>query len=216
MNSGVPDRAVAENDDTSPPLIARVEISTGIIESAASLFREHGYAACTTRGLASALGIQKATLYHYIDRKEDLLYEICRQSLVELTEAVQATLETVDSSAAVRAVIATHLRIVLAKKDMFSVTLMETRSLTGTRREKILDARLRYRNIIGEVVREGQLNGELRNDIEATNLSMALLDHLNWILFSHSLEGNHIPENIAEQYTMIYLEGAAAKPSDGN
>ncbi|MFF2114315.1 TetR/AcrR family transcriptional regulator [Rhodococcus koreensis] len=216
MNSRVPEGSVAEEKGTSSPLSSPTQISTGFVESAASLFREQGYAACTTRDLASALGIQKSTLYHYIDRKEDLLYEICRQSLAELTGAVQATLETVDSSTAVRAVIATHLSIVLAKKDMFSVTLMETRSLTGARREKILEARLRYRNIIGEVVREGQLNGELRNDIESTYLSMALFDHLNWILFSHSLEGNHVPENIAEHYTRIYLEGAAAKPSDGN
>ena len=43
--------------------------------SAASLFRTRGYAGATTRELALSLGLQSASLYRHIRKKEDLLFE---------------------------------------------------------------------------------------------------------------------------------------------
>src|SRR5712671_2334837 len=50
-----------------------------LLEVAAELFCRRGYAETSVRELADALGIRKASLYHYIDSKDDLLYRICRQ-----------------------------------------------------------------------------------------------------------------------------------------
>jgi AcrR family transcriptional regulator len=45
-----------------------------ILEVAARIFAEHGYATATTQQIAEELGIQKGSLYHYVKRKEDLLF----------------------------------------------------------------------------------------------------------------------------------------------
>lgn len=47
-----------------------------ILAAAAELFSTVGYAATTTRQLARAAGLRQASLFHYIDRKEDLLAEL--------------------------------------------------------------------------------------------------------------------------------------------
>ena len=48
---------------------ARVEI----LEAAAGLFSEHGYAATSTRSIALAVGIKQASLYYHFANKEDIL-----------------------------------------------------------------------------------------------------------------------------------------------
>jgi AcrR family transcriptional regulator len=50
-----------------------------ILEAAMELFHERGYASTSVEDVASAVGILKGSLYHYIDSKEDLLYRIVQQ-----------------------------------------------------------------------------------------------------------------------------------------
>lgn len=181
--------------------------SATLVRSAAALFLARGYATSTTRDLAEALGIRKATLYHYIDGKEDLLYAICRQSLDEISETIRETIATTAPADCIKEVITTHLRTVLAKQAMYSVTLMEARSLTGARKTEILAAREGYRSIVSEAVRQGQLTRRIRDDIDARYLTMALLNHLNWVLFWYTPEDGPADE-LADIYAKLYLEGA--------
>ena len=55
-----------------------------ILATAAELFRTKGYAQSTTRELAGMIGLKKASLYHYVQSKEDLLYEISIESLQQM------------------------------------------------------------------------------------------------------------------------------------
>jgi TetR/AcrR family transcriptional regulator, cholesterol catabolism regulator len=55
-----------------------------VLSEAARLFREQGYAAATTRELARRLGINKASLYYHVAKKEDLLYQICMVAMARI------------------------------------------------------------------------------------------------------------------------------------
>jgi len=68
--------------------------SARLLTVAAQLFHEQGYAATSTRELASILGITKASLYHHIRGKEDLLHAICLESLRRVHGDVAAALDT--------------------------------------------------------------------------------------------------------------------------
>ncbi|HKG68629.1 MAG TPA: TetR/AcrR family transcriptional regulator, partial [Segetibacter sp.] len=48
-----------------------------IIVQAAKLFKEKGYKAASMRELATALGVEAASLYNHIESKNDLLNAIC-------------------------------------------------------------------------------------------------------------------------------------------
>jgi AcrR family transcriptional regulator len=50
-----------------------------VIDVAAQLFFERGYANASVQDVAEALGILKGSLYYYIDTKEDLLYRLLEQ-----------------------------------------------------------------------------------------------------------------------------------------
>jgi TetR/AcrR family transcriptional regulator, cholesterol catabolism regulator len=59
-----------------------------IIEKAAELFREKGYAACGVRDIASAVGLEPSSLYSHINSKEDLLFEICMECASHYNRAI--------------------------------------------------------------------------------------------------------------------------------
>src|SRR6201995_4723103 len=58
---------------------------------AARLFAERGYQGTSLADLADALGVQKPSLYHHIDAKEDLLWEVAWDG----AEAFHAGLDSV-------------------------------------------------------------------------------------------------------------------------
>ena len=50
-----------------------------IIDAAAALFREKGYAATSIQDVADAVNILKGSLYYYIKSKDDLLFEVIQE-----------------------------------------------------------------------------------------------------------------------------------------
>src|SRR5580658_9631334 len=67
-----------------------------LFDAAAALFWREGYAATTTREIASALGIQQASLYHHMASKEDLLYRLCLSSLEPFLDEVPAVVREIE------------------------------------------------------------------------------------------------------------------------
>lgn len=52
-----------------------------ILDAARKLFRQKGYYATTMQDIAEAVGLQKASLYHYIRSKEALLLQIAGETM---------------------------------------------------------------------------------------------------------------------------------------
>lgn len=56
---------------------------------ARNLFCKRGFAATSMQDIASELGLQRGSLYHHIESKEELLLDILASSLNEMFEAVE-------------------------------------------------------------------------------------------------------------------------------
>lgn len=57
----------------SAPLRAGASAREQILDAAAEMFSEQGYAAVSTRKIAEAVGVKQATLYYHFGSKEDIL-----------------------------------------------------------------------------------------------------------------------------------------------
>jgi AcrR family transcriptional regulator len=185
--------------------------SEQVLSAAARLFRARGYASTTTRELASELGLQKASLYHHITNKEDLLYGLSRQSLEHMqSEASSSLMGVAEPMERIRVIIKTHLKTVLSDQDKHATMLTELKELSPEHRREIVALRNAYQGQITELIRVGQQDGHLRSDIDARTLSLALLNLMNWTIFWYSPSGQQTPDEIGESFAKIFLEGALA------
>ncbi len=60
-----------------------------ILEAAAQIFAQEGYAGATTRQIAEAADLAEGTLYNYFDSKRDILLAIARESETPMIRALR-------------------------------------------------------------------------------------------------------------------------------
>jgi AcrR family transcriptional regulator len=181
-----------------------------LLREAAHLFRKQGFAGTSTRELASAVGLQSASLYHYMESKEDLLYAICVSGNELMIEAVTKAIEGREPIEALHAAIRAHLTTAIENRDVYLTTLAEVKSLSPRRRREVQKTRQSYAEVLAGVVERAQKAGEIRTDISADNLMLVLRNLLSWTLFWFRTDGDLSIEEFASLGSKVFLEGAQA------
>mgnify|MGYP001430241127 CR=1 FL=1 len=194
---------------TDQALHQRGATAQRILVDAAALFRRRGYEGTTTREISDALGIKKASLYHHVSSKEDLLYEICLAALKEVEEgAKQAVAEAGDDPRdRLRAMVHGHTLAMLANVDFSHTMLTDMRSLSGERLKQVVALRDQYDRWAEELIAEGQRAGVVSTAHSAQHLTLGLFNMLNWTMFWFRADGDLTPEQVAELLGSIYFDG---------
>jgi AcrR family transcriptional regulator len=195
------------------PLEAHPSTSERLLDTAAKLFWTKGYASTTTREIAALLGVQKASLYHHVSRKEDLLYAICVASLDRIREAVQGAVDAqADPLERIGTLIRAHVAAMLDDQDKHSTMLTELRALSPDRRGEVVALRDRYEDVVRSVLDRAQRAGAIRDDIPVKYLALGLLDLLNWAIFWFQRDGAISADELGELFVNLYLSGVARRP----
>jgi TetR/AcrR family transcriptional regulator, cholesterol catabolism regulator len=151
---------------------------------AARLFAERGYQGTSLADLAEALGVQKPSLYHHIDSKEDLLWDVACEGAEAFHAALDSVLESVpeDAPAAerIRLALRGHLRVVSGQLDVSTVFVREWRHLSGERAVRFVAERRRYEERIRELYADGLERSELRADLDVAVAALLFLSAANW------------------------------------
>lgn len=178
----------------------------------ARLFAKKGFAATTTRELARALGITNGTFYHYFETKEDLLLQICNESLTNIIEHVGAAVENAATAPnKVEALIRAHVLAMLGDQDLHKTMLTELASLSGGRRAAVTARRDDYSRLVRVVLEGAQREGVIRDDISAHTLTLLLLNMLNWTIFWFDRRGELTAEGLADAMAATFIDGAAPR-----
>jgi AcrR family transcriptional regulator len=183
-----------------------------LLEVAARQFQEKGYAATTTRELAALLGVQHASLYYHIEKKEDLLYAVCVDSLTRIRREVEAAVTAqAEPVARLRALIETHLVVGLTDEHKHATMLLELRALSPARRAEVVRLRDEYERLVRDVLAEAQASGAVRRDVPVKHLGLALLSLLNWTIVWYRSEGELTPGELAGLFVKLYMQGAGRR-----
>jgi AcrR family transcriptional regulator len=179
-----------------------------LLDVAATLFWKNGYAATTTRELAEALGVQKASLYYHMGSKEDLLYDICMESLAHIHAAVSEAVSGVsDPLRRVHAMIHAHVHSMLEDREKHATMLTELKSLSPGRRDEVVGRLNDYQSLVRGILADAQKAGALTADIPANQLELGLLNLLNWTIFWYRPDGDLSPEHVASLFERIFSRG---------
>ncbi|OWY24666.1 TetR/AcrR family transcriptional regulator [Sphingobacteriales bacterium UPWRP_1] len=178
-----------------------------IREIAQTMFRERGYAATSMRDLATAVGIEAASLYNHIKSKEDLLKEICFDCADEFFEGIhKAKTAPMAPDAQLSLAIKEHIQVVANNLDGSAVFLHEWRFLTEPYLSEFKAKRKYYRLQFQQIIEKGISEGIFK-PVDAKVYSLSILSALNWIYDWYKPEGELSPQALAAQFSYLILEG---------
>jgi len=178
-----------------------------IIHAAAQIFREKGYHGTSMQDIANAVHLQKASLYHHVSSKQDILVSLLDQALELLIEDISAV---VDSNLPPEEKLRNGMRVYIARlaeeSDLATVLLIEHRSLDEDLRAAHIAHRDRYEGRWRSIIQEGIDKGSFR-EVDVPVTTFALLGVQNWIITWYRPDGRFDPGDIADQYCDLFLEG---------
>jgi TetR/AcrR family transcriptional regulator, cholesterol catabolism regulator len=153
-----------------------------VLDTAARVFYERGYANASVQDVAEALGILKGSLYHYIDTKEDLLFRL----LDETHDEVHRILGEVDAIEGMGPLDKLHLyvrRQVEFNIDNLvrvSVYYHEIDHLSERPRRELLARRRVDEQFVTALIREAQRLGHVDPALDAHGLSRCIFATIIW------------------------------------
>jgi AcrR family transcriptional regulator len=176
-----------------------------LTRQAARLFAEQGYHGTSMEDLASAMGVQKGSLYAHVRSKEDLLDEIARDGATAFHAALDEIDERLPAVEKLRLALRAHLRVVGEQLDVATVFVREWRYLAGERREQFLAERRRYEERIRALFREGVEQSELRTDLDVTVAALVFLSAANWAYTW--LQPGRDTDGLADRFFELLVDG---------
>jgi len=134
-----------------------------IIQKAATLFRERGFASSSMRELAESIGVEAPSLYNHIGSKSELLQVICfkiandfNMHLAEVEINREKILSKLEN------LIRFHINIMIHSYDEVYVANHEWKQLQEPFLSNFLTQRKNYENRLIELISVGIKKGELR------------------------------------------------------
>lgn len=184
-----------------------------IIVAAIQLFNHNGYHATTMRDIARAVSIQKPSLYHHFESKEAILQCILETGMDRLIHELNAIVNAdMDCADKLRAAIRAHAMMIAGNPEGAAVFLREDRGLGDDYLRQYLQKRDRFESCFREIIRQGMDAGIFRQaDVAIT--AQALLGMVNWMTRWYRPAGRLTAEEIADQFTNVFLHGLARRQS---
>jgi len=153
-----------------------------IIETAAEVFAEKGYAGTAIADIAGKAGIGKGTVYSYFSSKEELFFSVFEWFMHEFGKSVTVSITALGKGSADR--LDTMSRIIIANcvemKQMYALTIefwaaSKRESTEGRLKELFTQGYARFREIVAAIINEGRKNGEFSIDLDPEPLAATLV-----------------------------------------
>lgn len=208
---------MATNDTNKQVAGARNVGRERVIEVAAQLFLQHGYAGTSLKAVSRELNISAPAIYWYFPSKEDLYVEVIETSMVEFINAVHAgvtahfPVEQLDQH--VRA----HVIWQLEKSDAARTFDLahHVKDIPAERLTIVRKHQISYRDRIRQVLRDGCDQGVFRIDqINVTAASIITLCEYVHTWFNPA--GRHNVTEVANMLVDLVRKMVRAPCEDGS
>lgn len=187
-----------------------------ILEAAAQIFSQKGFHATSMQDIAQAVNLQKASLYHHVSSKQEILVTVLDQALDLLIERMQEVLaQSLPPDEKLRTAMKVYLKTLLDHRDLASVLLLEYRSLEPEYYSRHVPRRDRFERQWRDLIAEGT-SQNMFNCVDASLVSRALLGVMNWTITWYRPDGPLSPEEIAGQFADLFLLGLFTRPGEDN
>jgi TetR/AcrR family transcriptional regulator, cholesterol catabolism regulator len=178
-----------------------------ILEAAAQVFRQKGFHGASMQDIAEAVNLQKASLYHHVSSKQEILLALLDRALELLLERISTISDQpLPADQKLRQMIRTYLQILAENTDLSAVLLFEHRSLERKQHARHVPNRDKFEALWRNVLIEGVDSRLFQCDDPALS-ARAVLGIMNWTITWYRPNGDLTIDQIADQYSNLLLNG---------
>jgi AcrR family transcriptional regulator len=185
-----------------------------ILEAAAQIIREKGFHATSMQDIAKAVDLRKASLYHHVNSKQEILVDLLDQALDMLIERLEeVNAREVPADEKIKMAMRSYITGMAENLDLASVLLLEHRSLEEKYKASHLPRRDKYEGLWREIIEQGIAEG-LFNKHDVNVAVKVVLGVANWTVMWLNPEGRLSPTEIADLSSEILLKGFYKREND--
>lgn len=191
---------------------SKKRIRPDIIEAATRLFAAHGYERATLDEIAAVVGMQKGSLYHHIDSKEQLLMAIHTELFHSLTSRLAKAVETAasDPIAELEQVILAVVKQVSLNRDAVRIVLRDRGSLHAQNSRAVEKNRAAILRTIESAVR--RLCKAAGTPTTQTHFIAYGIMGMTYFV-SEWVDPKHSADAIAQAFSRILIDGLSRPPA---
>ena len=197
----------------------KIDKKDRILEAAARVFAQKGYAGTAVADIAVQAEIGKGTLYTYFDSKEDLFFAVFEWFKMQTRDAAKVNIAVLGGSAAKRleALSDSLMGMWQEIKDVFTLTMEFWAASSSFQMRDRFKANFRntyqeFRNIVKSLIQEGIERGEFRSDINPDSVAAALVGTWDALFLQAWFEDDFDPVTIAREFLAIIIKGLSRRP----
>ena len=132
-----------------------------VMAAAVAVFSERGYRAASMSDIAARLGMGKASLYHYVGSKEEVLIElyedVLRENVIAARRIASAEGTALDALAEL---IADRVAYTCRNRELLRVFFEEEAELPARQQARLISVRHEYEQTLLDMVARGEAAGE--------------------------------------------------------
>ena len=186
-----------------------------VFAQAARLFVEKGYEGTSMSDIAAAVKLTKAGLYHFVNRKEDLLFTIMSWGMQELYEEVVYPAQSVEAPLErLKLILRNHLsnigRGIGAQGNPVTIVADQPGGLNPERRAVIDELKRGYFDLVRRTLEEMRQRGELADGLDPTVTAHCIIGMIMWTARWPRPEGRLSVDDLIEQITSVAVGGAVS------
>jgi AcrR family transcriptional regulator len=178
-----------------------------ILQKAAAMFREKGFAATSMRDLAETVGIEAASLYNHIRSKNEILEAIC----FDVANRFNANIDIVEagtqsSIAKVESLLRFHIAQMIESYEEVYVSDREWKHLEEPYLSNFQTQRRNYRKKFASIIQAGIQKSEIRN-IDAATAVLIILHAISGIESWHRSKARINASQLEDNMITIMIDG---------
>jgi TetR/AcrR family fatty acid metabolism transcriptional regulator len=137
-----------------------------ILEAAVRIFARQGFHQSTVSQIAKEAGVADGTIYLYFKNKDDILVQFFSHRAKQVFESFRQEVDQAQTSLdKLRNLIHRHLAEFQRDRNGAIVYQVETHQSSRLAEQQIREMSQMYRDLISEIVEEGQQEGKIRKDL---------------------------------------------------
>jgi AcrR family transcriptional regulator len=176
-----------------------------LIGIACGIFAERGFDGATLQDIADQFGVLKGSLFHYINSKDDLLFEIIEGVYLGAEEKIWSIAREEGSAVGrLRRLVVAYVLYITEHQPAVTVWLHDANALDPARQRMIREYEDRGRRRLIDLIAEAQQEGGIRADADPPIVALALLGAMNWV-HRWFRPGGLSAQEIGEEFSRLFL-----------